>query len=663
MALCLVVGISHATNYYVDSRNGSDRNAGTSSAKPWRTIAKVNEMNFQAGDSILFGRGAMWVTGEALRPQGSGVKGNPIVISAYGEGALPLIAGDGFVGSGVVSLYNQSHWVISNLELTNWAETPGDRRGVEVKGANGGLLQGIHLKNLVIHHIKGIVGQDTKAKRTSGVAFVVTHDQKRATRFDDLLVEGCHLYAIENQGIVLNNEVFEKVHYPGDETWKDRMFTGVVIRNNVIHDISKNAMIIRMTENGVVEHNVCFRTAFMEHGGNTIFSRNVRGTVFQYNEGFLNRSPDHDGSLYDPDINSPKTVWRYSYSHDNSQGMVWFCTDRRDDGILVYNNVSEDDHGFLVYFNYSFKEAKVFSNLFYAGPSVRPYFLRVNKKNCHEFYSCSGNMVWNDSPALTFEYPYKGNVNTKSKREVKNNLFLGNPVQGEFRNEPVDWTRFRRFHRGFLRANMLDTLVGNRIQLFEPGQTPMGEVIGKVNGVPVYRHELERELAYCRWEFAGKKGKNARRALYRQAIDRVVLMKVQVEEMSRRKMPEAAAAMDIERLRQMENEFRKSTSVRDVMWFGPQQYDAGTFWSFFWAGAQEELRKRMVENTLSMTTEELKIHFEKGGEPAWPKRGFDYALKAIRTSLLDKKYSEYFAEKAARATVEIEQSVEKMYTE
>ena len=52
-------------------------------------------------------------------PQGSGAEGRPVVLSAYGEGALPLIAGQGFTGAGVVSLRNQSHWVISDLELTN----------------------------------------------------------------------------------------------------------------------------------------------------------------------------------------------------------------------------------------------------------------------------------------------------------------------------------------------------------------------------------------------------------------------------------------------------------------------------------------------------------------------------------------------------------------
>jgi parallel beta-helix repeat protein len=79
------------TNYYVDSLAGSDGNAGTSSATPWRTIAKVNSARFNAGDHILFKRGGTWR--ELLQPASSGESGNPIVIDAYGAGAAPIVSG------------------------------------------------------------------------------------------------------------------------------------------------------------------------------------------------------------------------------------------------------------------------------------------------------------------------------------------------------------------------------------------------------------------------------------------------------------------------------------------------------------------------------------------------------------------------------------------
>ena len=82
---------SSNTTYYVDSVAGNDGNAGTSSAMPWRTIAKVNSSRFAAGDRILFKRGRTWH--ELLEPPSSGEAGNPIVIDAYGSGAAPIVSG------------------------------------------------------------------------------------------------------------------------------------------------------------------------------------------------------------------------------------------------------------------------------------------------------------------------------------------------------------------------------------------------------------------------------------------------------------------------------------------------------------------------------------------------------------------------------------------
>ena len=323
----IVIGLSvcslavFAKNYYVDPVNGDDFAAGTTAKTAWRSIEKVNAATFAPGDSILFLRGGVWH--KPLHPKGSGKKGAPIVIAGYGHGERPLIAGDGFTGCGVVSLYNQSWWHVTELELTNFSSVPDDRRGVEVKGANGGLLQHIHLKNLLIHHISGIVGN----KGTAGVQFVVTDYSQQPTRFDDLLVEGCTIHNIQNQGIVLNSS-----GYPGDEVWEACKFTNVRIQN---------------------------------------------------------RSRHHDGSLYDPDEYSPETVWERSYSHDNAHGLVWFCTAEKDNDIIVRDNLSEDDHGFLIYINYPFTSAHVYRNLFYSGSSVAPYFLRDNIDNLHLFRPAS----------------------------------------------------------------------------------------------------------------------------------------------------------------------------------------------------------------------------------------------------------------------------------
>lgn len=124
------------TIYYVDSENGNDTNNGTSEGTAFQTIEKINSIEFQLGDQILFKCGGTW-TG-ALMPKGSGEEGNPITIGSYGEGPKPVLmpgeywTDDSYipnyinkantvisnvVTNNVITFYNQEHWVVKDLEL------------------------------------------------------------------------------------------------------------------------------------------------------------------------------------------------------------------------------------------------------------------------------------------------------------------------------------------------------------------------------------------------------------------------------------------------------------------------------------------------------------------------------------------------------------------
>ena len=88
----------------MDATNGKDSNNGTSPETAWQTIDRVNQEKFQPGDQILFKAGETW-TG-ALKPQGSGVDGAPIVIASYGEGKKPI-------------LMPGEDWTISHMNIAN----------------------------------------------------------------------------------------------------------------------------------------------------------------------------------------------------------------------------------------------------------------------------------------------------------------------------------------------------------------------------------------------------------------------------------------------------------------------------------------------------------------------------------------------------------------
>jgi hypothetical protein len=78
--------------YYV-SNIGNDASLGTSQATAWRTLAKVNDTTFSAGDNILFRRGDTWsvATDTYLACYNNGTSLNRITYGAYGSGALPVL--------------------------------------------------------------------------------------------------------------------------------------------------------------------------------------------------------------------------------------------------------------------------------------------------------------------------------------------------------------------------------------------------------------------------------------------------------------------------------------------------------------------------------------------------------------------------------------------
>lgn len=106
-----------AVTYYVDSSAGNDANAGTSAGTAWRSLGKVNQSAFQAGDRISFKRGGSWTGTLALSR--SGTAANPIVVEAYGSGNLPVIGGK---VTDCVRITG-SNWLVTDLRASgcDWA--------------------------------------------------------------------------------------------------------------------------------------------------------------------------------------------------------------------------------------------------------------------------------------------------------------------------------------------------------------------------------------------------------------------------------------------------------------------------------------------------------------------------------------------------------------
>lgn len=431
--ICLVLFSSavqlQAETYYIDASSGSDRNEGTSRDTAWQSLEKVNETTFHPGDTIRFKRGETWFG--QLKPNGSGAKGAPIVIRDYDNGPLPLIDGNGVTGEAVVYLFNQQYWEITNLEIVNPADEDGDRRGVWLSGSNCGVLNHLYLKGLHIHDIKGISGQSLEAKKTGGIYVAIQDDESVPSRWNDLRIEDCLIHDVRNSGITTQNETTKGIHDFSTETqeWYERRITNLYIGGNSIYNVSKNGIIVRLADGGLVEHNLLHDTAIGPDGkgmtGNTIFSRAARNTVFQFNEGYNNRSDNYDGCLYDADLNSPGTIWQYSYSHDNNHGLYWGCTVKEDAGIIVRYNISQNDKGGIFVVNYPTKSTYIYNNTVFIGAHRSPIILyeRGKGKGSHRYYEFKNNLIYSESDTATFSF----NLDPEEdyNRVISHNLFYG----------------------------------------------------------------------------------------------------------------------------------------------------------------------------------------------------------------------------------------------
>lgn len=92
MILFIISGTpGSATDYYLSSSGNDLLNDGLSSAKPWKTISKINSVFLKPGDRILFRRGDIFYG--TLKINMSGISGSPITYGAYGSGQDPLITG------------------------------------------------------------------------------------------------------------------------------------------------------------------------------------------------------------------------------------------------------------------------------------------------------------------------------------------------------------------------------------------------------------------------------------------------------------------------------------------------------------------------------------------------------------------------------------------
>jgi parallel beta-helix repeat protein len=369
--------------YYVDASRGSDDATGRSPASPWRSLERVNATTFGPGDRILLRAGESWHG--HLWPKGSGSPERPIVLDRYGPGAKPAVHGDGQVAD-AVRLFNQQHWEIRNLEVTNAAPLTGapgtnlaDLRGIHVAGDAGGQLRHFRIESVDVHDVTGEVnwiGGDTagnapgitfrtgwdRSKDTGGIVFrglaADPANPGTATVLDDIVVAGSTIRRTSFGGIIVKQYTGSNagaVHTGwGERAGRDdpafAPHTNVVLRNNFITQDGTpygcNGIYLTDVRGGLVEGNVVYRT-----GTSGIEMYYADSVVVQRNEVYetQQKAGGADSNGIDPDNATTNIDVQYNFVHDNGDGILLCQCGRNFGDTRIRYNVIKSNTRYQVY--------------------------------------------------------------------------------------------------------------------------------------------------------------------------------------------------------------------------------------------------------------------------------------------------------------------------
>ena len=364
--------------YYVDAANGDDSNDGLSPETAWKSLTKASSVLWtegeNAGGSILLKAGSVW-NGEQLSVKNAkGSEANPIVIGSYGEGAKPVINGQGAKWASststkeelaAVHIKNCENIVVENLEITNWDETatPGSGwtygqsskllSGLVVENRDAGELSNVVIRNNEIHDVNGKMAGGAD-KGAGGLIVLVTgdganHSGKVESWYNGLTIEGNEVYKVCHEAIYMESVWASRTLVGGTSSDTGYQNAGngkwigssdVVIENNYVHDVAGDGIVPINTTDALVQYNLIDNAA----DTNWDYSANVNhaalwtwdsdNVTFRYNEA-SNSSKDsageamlpgtNDSMAFDFDYGVQNCLYEYNYSHDNYGGFLMLC--------------------------------------------------------------------------------------------------------------------------------------------------------------------------------------------------------------------------------------------------------------------------------------------------------------------------------------------------
>lgn len=322
--------------YYV-SPAGNDANPGTSPAKAWRTVSRVNHFSFGPGASVLFEGGQTFSGGLLFGRDDQGTPAAPITVGSYGSGRATILAGK---GDGI-HVHNTGGFNIANLNVSGSGLLTNSGSGIYF---NNDLTGNVKLRHVRVDQVEvngfGKNGISVEAnKGNSGFSDVritraVAHDNALAgIAIAGESSDGSKAYA--NEDVYIG---YSKAYNNPGISGRDR-------------DNSGSGIVISEVDRGTIERSVAYGNGRLcnstEGGPVGIWAWDSNQIVIQYNESYGNKAGgEYDGGGFDLDGGVTNSVMQYNYSHDND-GPGYLLTQIEDARPFAKNtiryNISQND--------------------------------------------------------------------------------------------------------------------------------------------------------------------------------------------------------------------------------------------------------------------------------------------------------------------------------
>jgi hypothetical protein len=328
--------VTAGTTYYV-SPSGNDANDGKSTARAFRTIAKVNALALQPGDTVAFEGGESF-TGP-LTISRSGTSRQPIRItsftSATGLDRAEILAGN---GDGMVIRDAEYVWV-SKVKVVGSGTASNRGHGIMLDRTIAGTsrLRCIYLDQV---EVSGFY--------VTGVAFYAINTSP--VGYDDIRLTNADIHDNGYAGVWMGGCGGGG---PGVYCFNNVRVTHSRIHDNLGLDIPEqtgNGIFLKDVNGGTIEHCLAYNNGSLNRntGGGpvgiwAIFSNNV---TIQFNESYNNHTKANDGGGFDLDGGVTNSVMQYNYSHGNDGAgfLIWdFHDAMHNQNNIVRYNISQND--------------------------------------------------------------------------------------------------------------------------------------------------------------------------------------------------------------------------------------------------------------------------------------------------------------------------------